>query len=99
MIARIGVQVKRTLTKFRECGSFIAGILVGLSIVVPVIALTGATRPNWQTFLLFETPMILVLGITLQAVITTRLHHHEKKTMTEPGQSEGTNSKAPTKNR
>ena len=68
-------MVKKALTKFRECGSFTAGILVGLSIVVPVIALTGVTPTDWQTFLLFETPMILVLGITLQAVITTRPHH------------------------
>lgn len=67
--------MKRALTKFWECGSFIAGILVGLSIVLPVIALTGVTPTHWQTFLLFETPMILVLGITLQAVITTKPHH------------------------
>lgn len=73
-------MVKRALIKFREFGSFIAGILVGLSIVVPVIVLTGVTPTDWQTFLLFQTPMILVLGITLQTLITTKPHHRRNVT-------------------
>ena len=67
--------MKKLLARVRG-GSFIAGILVGLSIVVPVIVLTtGATLTDWQTFLLFGAPMILVLGITLQAVITAKPRH------------------------
>jgi hypothetical protein len=64
--------MKKTLGRFRDAGSFIAGILVGLSIVVPVIALTGANTTALQTFLVFGAPIILALGITLQAVLTAR---------------------------
>ena len=64
--------MKKALGRFRDAGSFIAGILIGLSIVVPVIALTGANTTTWQTFLVFGAPIILALGITLQAVLTAR---------------------------
>ena len=64
--------MKKVLGGFRNAGSFIAGILVGLSIVVPVIALTGANTTAWQTFLVFGAPIILALGITLQAALTAR---------------------------
>ena len=66
--------MKKSLARV-QIGSFIAGILVGLSIVVPVIVLTGASLTDWQTFLLLGAPMILVLGITLQAVITAKPRH------------------------
>jgi hypothetical protein len=65
-------MMKKALGRFRDAGSFIAGILVGLSIVVPVIALTGANTTGSQAFLVFGTPIILALGITLQAVLTAR---------------------------
>ena len=64
--------MKKTLRRFRDASSFLAGILVGLSIVVPVIALTGANTTASQAFLVFGAPIILALGITLQAVVTTR---------------------------
>jgi hypothetical protein len=64
--------MKKTLGKFRTAGSFIAGILVGLSIVVPVIALTGANTTTWQAVLVLGAPIVLALGITLQAVLTAR---------------------------
>jgi hypothetical protein len=64
--------MKKALRRFRNAGSFIAGILVGLSIVVPVIALTGANTMAWQAFLVLGAPIVLALGITLQAVLTAR---------------------------
>jgi hypothetical protein len=64
-------MVKKALRRFRDAGSFIAGILVGLSIVVPVIALTGTSTTGWP-FLVLGAPIILALGITLQAVLTAR---------------------------
>jgi hypothetical protein len=64
--------MKKGLRRFRDAGSFIAGILVGLSIVVPVIALTGANTTIWQAFLVLGAPIVLALGITLQAVLTAR---------------------------
>jgi len=64
--------MKKALARFRDAGSFIAGILVGLSIVAPVIALTGANTTAWQAFLVLGAPIVLALGITLQAVLTAR---------------------------
>jgi hypothetical protein len=65
-------MMKKVLARFRDAGSFLAGILVGLSIVIPVIALTGANTTAWQAFLVFGAPIVLALGITLQAVLTAR---------------------------
>jgi len=65
-------MMKKTLAGFRTAGSFIAGILLGVSIVVLVIALTGANTTDGQTFLVFGAPIILALGITLQAVVTAK---------------------------
>jgi len=64
--------MKKALRRFRDAGSFLAGILVGLSIVVPVIALTGANTTTWQAFLVLGAPIVLALGITLQAVLTAK---------------------------
>ena len=64
--------MKKTLASFRATGSFIAGILLGVSIVVLVIASTGANTTDGQTLLAFGAPIILALGITLQAVVTAK---------------------------
>jgi hypothetical protein len=64
--------MKKALRRFRDTGSFLAGILVGLSIVVPVIALTGANTTAWQAFLVLGAPIVLALGLTLQAVLTAK---------------------------
>ena len=67
--------MKNSLARFREAGSFIAGILIGMSIVVPVFAIMVANTSDWQTFLVFGAPIILALGITLQVVITAKPRH------------------------
>jgi hypothetical protein len=64
--------VKNSLLEFRDAGSFIAGILIGLSIIVPVFAGTVVELTDWQLFLLFGAPIILLLGITLQVVSTAK---------------------------
>ena len=67
--------MKKTLGGFRAARSFIAGILLGVSIVVLVIALTGANATGGQTFLVFGAPIILGLGVALQAVVTAKSRH------------------------
>jgi hypothetical protein len=67
--------MKNPLARFRQAGSFIAGLFVGLSIVVPVFATMVASPSDWQTFLVFGAPIILALGITLQVVITAKPRH------------------------
>ena len=64
-----------SLARFRDAGSFMAGILIGLSIMVPMFALMVVDLTEWRTFMLFGAPFILALGITLQAVITIKARH------------------------
>lgn len=59
--------MKNSLAGFRDAGSFIAGILIGLSMMVFVFALADIT--DWQMLLLFGAPVILALGITLHVII------------------------------
>ena len=64
-----------SLARFRGAGSFMAGILIGLSIMVPMFALMVVDLTEWQTFLFFGAPFILALGIALQAAITAKARH------------------------
>lgn len=60
------------LARFRQSGSFIAGLLIGLSIVVTTFAVTDADASAWQTFLVFGAPVIVVLGLALQVLVTAK---------------------------
>jgi hypothetical protein len=62
-------------TNLRDVGSFLAGVLIGVSLMVPIFALIVVNLSHWQAFLLFGAPIILALGITLQAVITAKARH------------------------
>jgi hypothetical protein len=64
--------MKNSLAMLREVRSFIAGLLIGLSIVVLVFAMTVASPGNWQPLWVFGAPAILALGLTLQAVANIR---------------------------
>jgi hypothetical protein len=58
--------------------------LIGVSIVAPVFALMVVNPTDWQMFLVFGAPIILALGITLQAVITAK-PRHQRTINTAPG--------------
>jgi formate/nitrite transporter FocA (FNT family) len=64
--------MKNSLATFREAGSFIAGLLIGLSIAVPVTAMLIVEPNDWQTLSVFCAPIVFVLGLTLQVVVTTK---------------------------
>ena len=57
---------------FRQAGSFVAGLLIGLSIVVAVFAMMVASPSDWQTLWIFGAPIILALGVALQVVVTNK---------------------------
>jgi hypothetical protein len=67
--------MKNPLARFRETGSFIAGLLTGLSIVVPLSAMMVADPSDWQTLWVFGAPIILALGLTLQVAVTGKPRH------------------------
>ena len=72
--------MKNSLARFREAGSFIAGLVIGISIVVPVFAMMVADPSDWQTLLwVFGAPVILALGLTLQVVVTAKPRHRRTR--------------------
>jgi hypothetical protein len=73
--------MKNPLARFRQAGSFIAGLLIGLSIVVAVSAMVVVEPSDWRTLWIFGAPIILALGLTLQVVVTTKPGHRR---MTDP---------------
>jgi uncharacterized membrane protein YczE len=62
----------KSLANFRDLGSFIAGLLVGLSIVVPVFAMIDSDPGDWQVLWFLVAPIILALGITLQVLANNK---------------------------
>jgi len=65
-------MMKNPLASFRQAGSLIAGLLIGLSIVVAVSAMVAVEPSDWRTLWIFCAPIILALGLTLQLVVTTK---------------------------
>ena len=64
-------MMKYSLARFRDAGSLCAGLLIGLSMLVPVFAMAasgGSARPYW----IFASPVLLALGLALQRVVTAR---------------------------
>lgn len=59
-------------TALREAGSFVAGLLIGLSIAVPVSAMSMAGPDDWQFLWVFSAALILALGFTVQGLVTAK---------------------------
>jgi hypothetical protein len=55
--------------RLRQSGSFIAGLLIGVSIVITAFAWTDIDSRAWQAFLGLAAPMILVIGIVLRRIV------------------------------
>lgn len=58
--------------RLRQSGSLVAGVLIGLSIVVATIAVADNGHGGWPTFCAFAAPVILLTGLALQAFVTSR---------------------------
>jgi hypothetical protein len=63
---------KNALANCTEAGSFIAGVLIGVSIAAPAIVMTVSDHNGWQTLDFFGALVIMVLGLTSQVVVTAR---------------------------
>ena len=64
--------MKSSLARFRQSGSFIAGSLIGLSVVLATFAVTDADANARQSFLVFGAPVVLVFGLMLQMLATAK---------------------------
>jgi len=67
--------MKNPLARFRQAGSFIAGLLIGVSIMIPMFAMMVTNLGDWQMVCVFGALIVLALGITLQVVITAKPRH------------------------
>jgi hypothetical protein len=64
--------MKNSMARLRGTSSFVAGLLIGLSIVAAGFAMMAANSGEWKAMWLFGAPVILALGLTLQVVVTTK---------------------------
>jgi hypothetical protein len=55
--------------RLRQSGSFIAGLLIGVSIVTTAFAWTDIDSKAWQACLVLAAPVILVLGLALRRMV------------------------------
>jgi hypothetical protein len=60
------------LARCGRSGSFIAGLLIGVAIVVATFAAIDAGSGTGQTFRILGAPVILVLGLALQVLVTAK---------------------------
>ena len=67
--------MKNALARFRQAGSFIAGLLIGVSIMMPMFAMMLTNADDWQMVWVFGTLVVLALGLKLQAVVTIKPRH------------------------
>lgn len=58
------------LTRLRDAGSFIAGLLIGVSLVITVFATTVVDAGRGQMVAVIVAPLVLALGLVLQVVVT-----------------------------
>ncbi len=67
--------MKNPLARFPDAASFVAGLVIGLSIQVPVFAMTIAEPGDWQALWVLGALTISALGFSLQAVVTAAPRH------------------------
>jgi hypothetical protein len=66
--------MKNPPTTVSHAGSFVAGLLIGLSIMILVSAMMVTTPSEWQTVWVFGSLIALALGLRLRALIITPRH-------------------------
>ncbi len=64
--------MRKHVTRFRHAGSFTAGLLIGLSIMLPMFAMMLTNPGDWQLAWVFGALVVLAVGIKLQAVVTIK---------------------------
>ena len=69
--------VKNPLAGFRQAGSFTAGLLIGVSIMIPMFAML-VTDLEWQMAWVLGALIVLALGLKLQSLLTRKPRHPRK---------------------
>jgi hypothetical protein len=68
-------SMKNLLARYPNAGSFVAGLLIGLSILIPVFAMMITEPGDWQMLGVLGSPISLASGFALQAFVTGRPRH------------------------
>ena len=72
--------MKNPLARFRQAGSFTAGLLIGVSIMIPMFAMLVTNLGDWQMAWILGALIVLALGLKLQALLTGKPRHRRKIT-------------------
>jgi hypothetical protein len=64
--------MKNLLARFRQAGSFIAGVLIGVSIMIPMFAMMVTNPGDWQMVWVLGALVVLALALKLRAVIAIK---------------------------
>src|SRR2546427_519673 len=64
----VGAIMRHAIRRRWQARSFIAGVLIGLSIITPVFAAAGDADNQWRTLLALGSLVLLFLGLLLEAI-------------------------------
>jgi peptidoglycan/LPS O-acetylase OafA/YrhL len=64
--------MKNPLTGLWQAGSFIAGLLIGISIMIPMFAMMLTNPGDWQMVWVLGALIVLAVGLKLQALNTIK---------------------------
>lgn len=67
--------MKNPVARFWQAGSFIAGLLIGISIMIPMFAMMLTNPGDWQMVWVLGAFIVLAVGLKLQALITVKPRH------------------------
>ena len=67
--------MKNPLARFWQAGSFIAGLLIGISIMIPMFAMLLTNPGDWQMVWVLGALIVLAVGLKLQALNTIKPRH------------------------
>ena len=64
------------LAHIRQSSSFIAGLLIGSSVVAATFAATYSGPGRWPFILALGAPIVLAVGLALQALVVSGILRH-----------------------
>ncbi|HEV8257634.1 MAG TPA: hypothetical protein VGR42_11705 [Casimicrobiaceae bacterium] len=67
--------MKNPFAGFWQAGSFIAGLLIGISIMMPMFAMMLTNPGDWQMVWLLGALVVLAVGLKLKALNTIKPRH------------------------
>lgn len=61
--------------RFWQAGSFIAGLLIGIAIMIPMFAMMLTNPGDWQMVWVLGALVVLAVGLKLKALNTIKPRH------------------------